>query len=82
MRRALSLVGLLGLMILFAQPLWARCAPLIKEGRELLGTTKLGKADQDKVKALLDEAQKYLDAGDHKNGVPTANKALDLLKKK
>ena len=82
MKRALSFIGLLGFLILSAQPLWARCAPLIKEGRELLGTTKLAKADEDKVKTLLDEAQKYLDAADHKNGVTTANKALDLLKKK
>lgn len=82
MKRVLSLIGLLGFLILSVQPLWARCAPLIKEGRELLGTTKLGKADEDKAKALLDEAQKYLDARDHTNGVKSANQALDLLKKK
>ena len=61
---------------------WARCAPLIREGRELLGTTQVSKADQDKAKGLLDEAQKNLDAGDHTNGVKNANAALDILKKK
>jgi hypothetical protein len=61
---------------------FARCAPLIKEGRELLGTTKVSKADQDKARGLLDEAQKNLDAGDHTNGVKNANAALDILKKK
>ena len=59
----------------------ARCAPLIKEGRELLGKTQVSKADQDKAKALLDEAQKNLDAGDHANGVKNASAALDILKK-
>jgi hypothetical protein len=63
-------------------PAFARCAPLIKEGRELLGTTKVSKADQDKARGLLDEAQKNLDAGDHTNGVKNANAALDILKKK
>lgn len=61
---------------------WARCAPLIKEGRELLQTSKASKADQDKAKGLLDEAQKNLDAGDHASGVKNANAALDILKKK
>lgn len=62
-------------------PAFARCAPLIKEGRELLGKTQVSKADQDKAKALLDEAQKNLDAGDHTNGVKNASAALDILKK-
>jgi hypothetical protein len=78
----LSLLGVIGFSILFAQPLWARCAPLIKEGRELLGKTTLAKAEQDKAKALLDEAQKFLDARDHTNGPIKANQALDILKKK
>jgi len=70
------------IVILSAQPIWAKCAPLIKEGRELMSTTKASKADQDKAKGLLDEAQKNLDAGDHTNGVKNANAALDILKKK
>jgi len=70
------------LVLLSAQPTWAKCAPLIKDGRELMGTTKASKADQDKAKGLLDEAQKNLDAGDHANGVKNANAALDILKKK
>ena len=81
MKRMLSLIALSGL-VLMAQPLWARCAPLIKEGRQLLSTAKLGKADEDKAKSLLDQAQKNLDAGDHRSGVQNANAALDILKKK
>jgi len=81
MKRTLSLIALLGL-VLMAQPLWARSAPLIKEGRELMGTSKIAKGDMDKAKALLDEAQKSLDAGDHSNGVKNATAALDILKKK
>ena len=69
-------------LFLSAQPVWPRCAPLIREGRELLGTTKVAKTDQDKAKGLLDEAQKNLDAGDHTSGVKNANAALDILKKK
>lgn len=82
MKRMESLLAAVGLLFLLVQPVWARCAPLIKEGRETLAKTKLAKADEDKVKGLLDEAQKSLDAGDHNNGVQKANAALDLLKKK
>jgi hypothetical protein len=82
MKKALSLIGLLVFLAVSVQPLWARCAPLIKEGRELLKTSSAGQADQDKAKSLLDEAQKNLDAGDHGNGVKNANAALDILKKK
>ena len=82
MKRLWTLLAVASLMVLSVQPAWARCAPLIKEGRELLPKAKLAKADEGKVKALLDEAQKFLDAGDHKNGVKTANEALDLLRKK
>ena len=82
MRKIFFLMTAFSLLILSAQPLWARCAPLIKEGRELLGKTQASKADQDKAKGLLDEAQKFLDAGNHVDGVKKANEALDILKKK
>lgn len=82
MRKIFFLMTAFSLSILSAQPLWARCAPLIREGRELLGKTQGSKADQDKAKGLLDEAQKNLDAGDHTSGVKNANAALDILKKK
>lgn len=82
MKKITLLLAFAGLLILSAQPILARCAPLIQEGRELMGTTKASKADQDKAKGLLDEAQKNLDAGDHANGVKNANAALDILKKK
>jgi hypothetical protein len=82
MKKLALITAVFSLLILSAPPLWARCAPLIKEGRELLTTTKASKADQDKAKGLLDQAQKNLDAGDHANGVTNANAALDILKKK
>ncbi len=82
MKKAGILVGAFSILILSAQPVWPRCAPLIREGRELLGKVKLVKADEDKAKGLLDEAQQFLDAGNHVDGVKKANEALDLLKKK
>ncbi len=82
MKKVWILFAVSSLLFLSVQPLWARCAPLIKEGRELLPKAKLAKADEDKVKALLDEAQKSLEAGNHNDGVKKANEALDLLRKK
>ena len=82
MKTTTVLMTALSLLILSAQQILARCAPLIKEGRELLGKTQAAKTDQDKAKGLLDEAQKNLDAGDHSNGVKNATAALDILKKK
>jgi hypothetical protein len=82
MKKVVLLIAAFSLLTLASPSVWARCAPLIKEGRELLGTTKVSKADQDKARGLLDEAQKNLDAGDHTNGVKNANAALDILKKK
>ena len=82
MKKIALMLAFAGLLILSAQPVWPRCAPLIREGRELLGQVKLAKADEDKAKGLLDEAQKNLDAGDHTSGVKNANAALDILKKK
>lgn len=81
MKKIALLLAFAGLF-LSAQPVWPRCAPLIKEGRELLGKVKPAKVDADKAKGLLDEAQKNLDAGDHTNGVKNASAALDILKKK
>ena len=82
MKKTAFVAVALSLLILSAQPILARCGPLIREGRELLGTTKVAKADQDNAKGLLDEAQKNLDGGDHTNGVKNATAALDILKKK
>ena len=82
MKKIALLIVFAGILILSAQPVWSRCAPLIREGRGLLGKVKLAKADEDKAKGLLDEAQKFLDAGNHVDGVKKANEALDLLKKK
>jgi hypothetical protein len=68
---------------LAAGPLWANeCPTLIKQGREQLAAAKLSKANEAKVKALLDESQKLHDNGSHGDSVKKANQALDLLKKK
>lgn len=83
MKRALSALGLIGLLIFSVQPVWANSCPrLIKEGRELLSKAKLAKAEEDKLKALLDEAQKLHEAGSHGDSMKKANQALDVLKKK
>ncbi|HEX9444269.1 MAG TPA: hypothetical protein VGA73_09115 [Candidatus Binatia bacterium] len=82
MKKLLAFAALAAFLAVSSGAVWARCAPLIREGRELLGTSSASKADQDKAKGLLDEAQKNLDAGDHTNGVKNATAALDILKKK
>jgi len=82
MKKLLMSIAVAGFLVAAQGAAFARCAPLIKEGRELLGKTQVSKADQDKARGLLDEAQKNLDAGDHTNGVKNANAALDILKKK
>lgn len=81
MKKIWTFVAIASLVIVSYGTVFARCAPLIKEGRELLNTTKVAKADQDKARGLLDQAQKNLDAGDHTNGVKNANAALEILKK-
>ena len=83
MKRVLSLLGLIGLLTFSVQPVWAnRCPGLIKEAKGLLASAKLSKADEDKVKTLLDESQKLHDAGSHSDSIKKANEALGLLKKK
>ena len=82
-RKAIVFVGLMGVLLLSAVPAQANtCPKLIKEGRESLAKVKLTKASEDKVKALLDEAQKLHDNGSHADSVKKANEALGLLKKK
>ena len=82
-KKASLMFSLIGILLFFAQPAWAStCPKLIKEGRETLVKVKLTKADEDKAKALLDEAQKLHDNGSHAASVKKANEALDLLKKK
>ena len=64
-------------------PLWANeCPTLITQGREQVAAAKLSKANEAKVKALLDEAQKLHHRGSHDDSVKKANEALALLKKK
>lgn len=78
-----SFFAAVGLLVISVQPVWANtCPELISEGRNLLPKAKLAKAQQDKVKTLLDEAQKLHDAGQHGASEKKANEALDLLKKK
>lgn len=83
MKRVLSVLGLASLLVFSAQPAWANSCPrLIKEAKGLLAEAKLGKAAQDKVKALIDESQKLHDSGSHGDSVKKAKEALALLGKK
>ena len=83
MKRLLSVAGLATLLMFSVQPAWANSCPrLIKEAKGLLAEAKLGKASQDKVKALLDESQKLHDSGSHGDSVKKAKEALALLGKK
>lgn len=82
-RNALVTFGVIGILLFSAHLAWARtCPKLIEEGRETLAKVKLTKTDEDKVKALLDEAQKLHDNGSHAASVRKANEALGFLKKK
>jgi hypothetical protein len=81
-RNALVTFGVIGILLFSAHPAWARrCPTLIKEGQQILGKVKLSKAEEDKVRALLDEAQKLHDNGSHDASIKRAN-ALDVLNKK
>ena len=83
MKRLLSVVGLASLLMFSVQPVWANSCPrLIKEAKGLLADAKLTKANQDKVKALIDESQKLHDSGSHGDSVKKAKEALALLGKK
>jgi hypothetical protein len=74
-------MGLAG--TLAAGPVWAfECPTLIAEGRGQLAAARLPKANEAKVKALLDEAQKLHEKGSHDDSVKKANEALALLKRK
>jgi hypothetical protein len=53
-----------------------------KEGRGTLARINLPKAEENKITALLDEAQKFHGNGDHAAYVQKANEALETLKKK
>jgi hypothetical protein len=78
-----GLVAAAGLLLFSVQPIWANtCPELISEGHNLLPKAKLAKAQENKVKTLLDEAQKLHDAGQHDASEKKANEALNLLKKK
>lgn len=83
MKRALSILGLASLLVFSVQPVWANTCPrLIKEAKGLLADAKLDKGDQNKVKALIDEAQKLHDSGSHGDSVKKAKEALALLGEK
>jgi hypothetical protein len=82
-RKALGMFVFVGLLSFSADSGWARqCPTLIKEGRDTLSKIKLPKAEEDKIKALLDEAQKFHDNGDNAASVKKTNEALGILKKK
>jgi hypothetical protein len=65
-RKALGILVFVGLLLFSAESGWARqCPTLIKEGWDPLSTIKLPKVEGDRIKALLDEAQKFHDNGDY-----------------
>jgi len=80
-RKVLGIFVLVGLLSFSAESGWARqCPTLIKEGRGTLSKIKPPKAEEDKIKALLDEAQRFHDNGDHAASVKKSNEALGILK--
>ncbi len=82
-RKALGIIVFVGLLLFSTESGWARqCPTLIKEGRDTLSKIKLPKVEEDRIKNLLDEAQKFHDNGNHAASVKTANEALGILKKK
>ena len=82
MKRLAIAVSMVGLLALSYQSASAKCAPLIKEAREQLASTKLSKSDDAKVRGLLTEADKLTEANNHIDAVKKANEVLDILKKK
>ena len=83
MKKLSMLAAAVVLALLSAQPLWARtCPKVIKEGRDSLAKAKLSKTESDKVKTLLDDADKAHDSGDHDQAIKKAKQALALLNKK
>ena len=82
MKKAGIFAAMVSYVALAPQALPAKCVPLIKEAREQLATAQLSKADDTKVKALLDEADKSSEANNHKEGIQKANEALAVMKKK
>ena len=82
MRKIWTVLGAVSLLTVLAQPAWAKCTSLIREGRELLSKASLPADEAGKAKGLLDEAQKFRDSGDHDNGFKKVTEALNLLKKK
>jgi hypothetical protein len=83
MRQLSRIVALLAMALFSAQPLWARtCPKLIKEGKDLLAKAKLPDAETSKIRSLIDESEKFHDAGDHDRSLAKIKEALALLKRK
>ena len=83
MKRVWTLLAVISLLMLSVQPAWARtCMKLVREGRDLLAKANLAEDQSNKIKALLDDAQKLHEGGDHSDSAKKGNEALELLKKK
>jgi hypothetical protein len=82
MKKAWIFAGIISCVALTYQPVSAKCVPLIKEVREHLAAAHLSKADETKVNALLEEADRLSQADKHKEGIQKANEALAIIKKK
>jgi hypothetical protein len=82
MKKAWIFAAMISHIGLAPQASSAKCVPLIKEVRERLASAQLSRADETKVKALLEEADALSEANNHKEGIRKANEALAVIKKK
>jgi hypothetical protein len=82
MKKVWIFIGTICYLALTYQTVFAKCVPLIKEAREHLASAQLSIADEAKVKALLEEADKFSQANSHKEGIQKAKEALAIIKKK
>lgn len=82
MKKLLAVFFALGLYFLPVYPAFANSCPrLIREGRDLLAKASLPVEQSNKIQALLDEAQKLHQSGNHGDSMTKANEALGMLKK-
>jgi hypothetical protein len=82
MKKEVILAATICCALLAPRSLSAKCVPLIEQAREQLAAARLSKADEMKVKALLEEADRLSQANNHKDGIQKANEALAIIKKK
>lgn len=83
MKQLSLVIAVLLISVMSVQPVWARtCPKFIKEGKDLLAKAKLSQTEVSKIKALIDDSEKFHDGGDHEQSMAKIKEALSLLKKK